>query len=88
VQRLDEDLYSGYLVGQQPTPGLQPASLEQLPEVDRFTGLRNFLYALEWWVFGAFAVFVWVRHLIDEGRADPDDEPDGDGDPPLDRLHA
>jgi surfeit locus 1 family protein len=88
VQRLDEDLYSGYLVGQQPTPGLEPASLEQLPAVDRFTGLRNFLYALEWWVFGAFAVFVWVRHLIDEGRADPDDEPDGDGDPPLDRLHA
>lgn len=88
VQRLDEDLYSGYLIAQQPTADLGPASVEQLPEVDRFTGLRNFLYALEWWVFGAFAVFVWVRHLIDEARADPDDEPDGDGDPALDRLDA
>ncbi len=27
------------------------------------TGLRNFLYALEWWVFGAFAVWVWWRWL-------------------------
>jgi cytochrome oxidase assembly protein ShyY1 len=68
VQRLDEDLYSGYLVSQQPTDGLTGASLEQLPQPDRFTGLRNFLYALEWWVFGAFAVFVWVRHLMDEAR--------------------
>lgn len=69
VQRLDEDLYSGYLVSRQPTAGLGEASLEQLPQPDRFSGLRNFLYALEWWVFGVFAVFVWVRHLIDEARA-------------------
>lgn len=80
VQRLDEDLYSGYLVARQPTGELAPASLEQLPGVDRFTGLRNFLYALEWWVFGAFAVFVWVRFLRDEARREDD--------PPVDRLGA
>ncbi len=84
VQRLDEDLYSGYLVSQQPTAGLAAASLEQLPSADRFTGLRNFLYALEWWVFGAFAVFVWVRHLMDEAREDP--APDDA--PTIDRLDA
>ena len=28
-------------------------------------GLRNLLYALQWWVFGAFALFVWWRHLAD-----------------------
>jgi surfeit locus 1 family protein len=70
VQRVDQDLYSAYAVAIEPTAGLAPASLEQLPEAGRFTGLRNFLYALEWWVFGAFAVFVWVQFLRDERRGD------------------
>jgi len=65
VQRVDQDLYSAYAVATEPTAGLTAASLEQLPDAGRFTGLRNFLYALEWWVFGGFAVFVWVRHLLD-----------------------
>lgn len=74
VQRVDLDLYSGYAVATEPTPGLTAATLEQLPDAGRFTGLRNFLYALEWWVFGGFAVFVWVRYLIDARRVG-DDEP-------------
>lgn len=79
VQRVDQDLYGGYAVLADPTPGLAAASLEQLPETDRFTGARNFFYALEWWIFGAFAVFVWVRYLLDEARAEDvrgDEEPD------------
>lgn len=68
VQRVDQDLYSGYAVATEPTPGLTAASLEQLPDAGRFTGLRNFFYALEWWVFGGFAVFVWVRYLLDEAQ--------------------
>lgn len=69
VQRVPQDLYSGYAVAMEPTAGLDPARLEQLPEADRFTGARNFFYALEWWLFGAFAVFVWVRYLRDEAKA-------------------
>jgi surfeit locus 1 family protein len=65
VQRVDLDLYSGFVVATEPTAGLAAASLEQLPDAGRFTGARNFFYALEWWVFGAFAVFVWVRFLLD-----------------------
>ena len=65
VQRVDQDLYSAYAVATEPTAGLAAARLEQLPDAGRFTGLRNFLYALEWWVFGGFAVFVWVRYLLD-----------------------
>lgn len=68
VQRLDGDVYGGYAIADEPTPGLSPASLAQLPEAGRTTGLRNFLYALEWWVFGGFAVFVWVRYLRDEAK--------------------
>ncbi|HEX6149488.1 SURF1 family protein [Nocardioides sp.] len=65
VQRVDQDLFSGYVVATEPTAGLAAATLEQLPEAGRLTGARNFFYALEWWIFGAFAVFVWVRYLLD-----------------------
>lgn len=44
---------------------LAPADLEQLPESSRFTAVRNLLYAIEWWVFAAFALFMWWRWLRD-----------------------
>jgi cytochrome oxidase assembly protein ShyY1 len=70
IQRVDNDLYSAYVVwayaADQPDAGLAPATLDSLPEVGRFTALRNLLYALEWWFFGAFAAFVWWRWLRDE----------------------
>jgi cytochrome oxidase assembly protein ShyY1 len=61
VQRVDVDLYSAYLVSQEPAAGLRAAALEALPSPSRFTGVRNLLYAGEWWVFGAFAAFIWWR---------------------------
>jgi surfeit locus 1 family protein len=61
VQRVDVDLYSAYLVGQEPAEGLRAAELESLPSPGRFTGVRNLLYAFEWWVFGGFAAFIWWR---------------------------
>lgn len=65
VQRVDQDLYGGYAVATAPGAGLEPATLEQLPDVGRFTALRNLLYGIEWWVFGAFAAFVWYRYVKD-----------------------
>lgn len=61
IQRVDVDLYSAYLIGQEPAPGLQAAELAALPEPSRATGIRNFLYAIEWWIFGGFAAFIWWR---------------------------
>ena len=61
VQRVDVDLYSAYLISEEPTAGLEPAELAALPEPGRFTGVRNLLYAFEWWVFGGFAAFIWWR---------------------------
>lgn len=63
IQRVDQDLYGGYVISQDSEPGLQPATLAQLPKADTFTGLRNFLYGLEWWVFGIFAIFLWWRYV-------------------------
>ena len=43
-----------------------PASKpDDAPPVSQFTALRNFLYAIEWWVFGLFALAVWVRWCRD-----------------------
>ena len=72
IQHVDQDLYGAYGVldtGADGTnlgiDGLEPADLEQLPRVGRFTAIRNLLYAIEWWVFGAFAGFIWWRYVRD-----------------------
>ncbi|WP_203338202.1 SURF1 family protein [Nocardioides limicola] len=78
IQHVDQDLYNGYAVlAQQTVPGdwpstnrgddaLVPATVDQLPQAGGFTGLRNLLYGVEWWVFGAFAAFIWWRWVRDE----------------------
>lgn len=82
LQHVDQDLYGAYAVitddipdGDWPhgetavndgTDGLAPASIDQLPEVGRTTAIRNLLYAIEWWVFGLFAGFIWWRWTRDE----------------------
>lgn len=70
----DQDLYGAYVVAEQPLPadadeGVEAATLDQLPPAGRFTGLRNILYAVEWWVFAAFAGFLWWRYVRDTVRS-------------------
>lgn len=70
VEKYDVDLYSGYVVARRispsPAPGLAAVSAANVPDVSGFTALRNLLYAIEWWIFGAFALLVWVRWCRDE----------------------
>lgn len=71
VQLVDQDLYGAYVIAQETLPsdtaaGLEAGTLDQLPPPGRFTALRNLLYAIEWWFFGAFAAFVWWRWVRDE----------------------
>ena len=56
------DLFSGYAIGTSPsvTRGLTPVQPPE-PDVSWTTGLRNLAYALQWWVFAAFAMFMWWR---------------------------
>ena len=39
--------------------------------------VQNYSYALEWWLFAAFAVFLWLKTMADtlEEAAEADDEP-------------
>jgi cytochrome oxidase assembly protein ShyY1 len=78
LPRAPYDLYSGYVVatdrsvpGASGPPsagnaGLATATADQLPGAGSTSGLRNLLYALQWWVFGAFAVFVWWRWIQED----------------------
>ncbi len=80
VQRVDQDLYSAYAVAQDGVAGLPAADLASLPDVGRFTAVRNFLYAIEWWVFGAFAVLIWWRWLQEQlGPREEEDAEDPEG---------
>lgn len=95
MSHVPQDLYSGYAVvaDHEPgwpasaaplndgTDGLQAAQVNSMPEASFTTGLRNLLYALEWWVFGIFAIYVWWRYVRDvthpEDEDDADDSADG-----------
>jgi surfeit locus 1 family protein len=86
IQHVDQDLYGAYAVvaddvapGAWPvgptasndgTGGLARPGLEQLPEVSTFTAVRNLLYAVEWWIFGLFAAFIWWRWTQDVRAAE------------------
>lgn len=79
VQRVDQDLYGAYVIAEEPlaadaAAGIDGATLDQLPEASRFTGLRNLLYAIEWWVFAAFAAFLWFRYVRDATAERPVEE--------------
>lgn len=67
VEHVDEDLYSGFVIARVPAPtgSVEPVGPAKVPGVSGFTGLRNLLYGIEWWVFAGFAVFVWVRWCRD-----------------------
>lgn len=87
IQYVDQDLYGAYAVARDGVGGLPAADLAQLPETSAFTGLRNLLYAIQWWVFGAFAAFIWFRYVRDvlqldavEATADVTAEAEADSD--------
>lgn len=57
------DLYSGYAISTDPVTsgGLDPVDPPRPGDVSWTVGLRNLAYALQWWVFGLFAAFMWWR---------------------------
>jgi surfeit locus 1 family protein len=77
LPRASYDLYGGYVVSTDRdlpsgaatstgTAGLQAVTPPHLPGADAVSGLRNLLYAVQWWVFGAFAAFVWWRWVQED----------------------
>lgn len=63
TNELPYDLYSGFAVS---TSASVSGGLDLVPppepgDVSWTVGLRNLAYAVQWWVFGAFALFMWWR---------------------------
>src|SRR4051812_19307414 len=72
LQRVDRDLYSGFVILESPAAlrdGLAAVTPQSLPKPPAFTALRNLLYGIQWWFFGGFAVFLWWRWCRDEVEA-------------------
>ena len=81
VEHVDADLYSAYVVAKstsaQADPDLAAVTPDAVPEVSNATHLRNLLYAFQWWIFGGFAIYIWVRWCRDtvaQSRAGPVEE--------------
>jgi len=70
VAEVGNDLYGGYVVLTSQDPAA--AGLEPVPpptaEPSFTAGLRNLMYALQWWAFAGFAAFMWWRIARDEVR--------------------
>lgn len=62
INEFDYELYSGFGVNTTPAAagGLVLVSPPG-PESSWATGLRNLMYGIQWFVFGAFALFMWWR---------------------------
>jgi len=76
-------IYTGYLVLVSSDPG-QPDALALLaPPSTPGTGLnlQNLAYAAQWFIFGAFAVLLWLRVVRDEARGRPAPGSTGPADP-------
>jgi surfeit locus 1 family protein len=58
-------LYAGYLVASDPVPPPLHAVPVGTPGEGGGFHLLNFSYALQWWVFAAFAVLLWWRMVRD-----------------------
>jgi cytochrome oxidase assembly protein ShyY1 len=66
VSAFDHDLYAGYVVATAADPPDQLAPVAPpRPDASFWAGLRNLIYALQWWAFAGFVVFMWWRMIHD-----------------------
>lgn len=66
-----EPLYNGFVFSTVEEPALTSTALQHVPPPQLQAGdvdWRNLGYALQWWVFAAFAVFMYVKLLHEAAR--------------------
>ena len=72
VEHVDADLYSAYVVDSDASGGtgdLKQVTPASVPKVSSTNHLRNLLYAIQWWIFAGFAVYIWQRWCRDQLEA-------------------
>lgn len=69
-------IYTGYLVvsSSDPAQSADVALLDPPTKPGSGLNIQNLAYAAQWWIFGAFAVLLWLRLVRDEARGASDDE--------------
>ena len=75
VNRWGGPLYTGYLQLTERSAA-DAGGLRPVPPPEPGSGawdLQNLAYALQWWLFGGFAVLLWARLVRDEARRDVTD---------------
>jgi surfeit locus 1 family protein len=80
VGMVDYRLYDAFVVLSSSTPkAATSAPVPPPPPPTNHAGLRNIAYAVQWWIFAAFALFMWWRMMTDahRSRAAADAEPAG-----------
>lgn len=70
VGMVDYRLYDAFVVLSSSTPPAVTATPVQppAPPTDH-AGLRNIAYAVQWWIFAAFVLFMWGRMVLDSYRS-------------------
>ena len=70
-------IYTGYLVvaSSDPAQSSSVALLDPPTKPGSGLNIQNLAYAAQWWIFGAFAVLLWLRLVRDEARG-ASDEPE------------
>ncbi|MGJ9413938.1 SURF1 family protein [Aeromicrobium sp. CF4.19] len=63
---LARPLYPGYAIATTDTGAGLALAEEPEPDVSWTVGLNNLAYALQWWAFALFAVFMWWRMCTDQ----------------------
>ncbi len=84
VNDWDEPLFTGFLFLVEEEPALTSAEVVRVPPpVFGESGIvwRNFGYGLQWFVFAAFAVYMYLRFLREAARGGRPPDPDADGIP-------
>ena len=74
VNRWGGPVYTGYLILTGVEPGQGELLGAPLPEPPSGAwDLQNLAYAAQWWLFGGFAIALWVRLVRDEARRSVED---------------
>jgi hypothetical protein len=63
-------LFQGFVIQTEPSPAEPLQQVTPAAEVQVTTDWQNFAYAIQWWLFGAFAVFWFLRMMWVEAEDD------------------